>query len=337
MQHCTAAYLQATAPPTSVQRLITRLSCSPSHGLCKLLGTSIDGRLWLVIGALAILVLTRRRIQESQQRLLVASTLVLLFLASIRSSDISFQRTPKRERLPSFVGPHIGDARWRAYLHRVYGSFSLLAGEKLDLDAFTFFYLDWLLEAGIDISKYEIGSDECCSSNSFIKSNGTLWRGLQRADHPYNMSKSDTWVEIMHCFHANWERGYWTYRARGSGVWMHTGASIVLRDHDSGHASALASWAPKKLHMADFAERHSFDSYQYLQPEYNCAPMELIFTHGDGNKVCGGATLRAGFRADHVYDQCNPSHQCIRDASQPAQRPPRHGGGRERFGSHSHR
>ena len=119
MQHCTAAYLQATAPPTSVQRLITRLSCSPSHGLCKLLGTSIDGRLWLVIGALAILVLTRRRIQESQQRLLVASTLVLLFLASIRSSDISFQRTPKRERLPSFVGPHIGDARWRAYLHRV--------------------------------------------------------------------------------------------------------------------------------------------------------------------------------------------------------------------------
>ena len=164
MQHCTAAYLQATAPPTSVQRLITRLSCSPSHGLCKLLGTSIDGRLWLVIGALAILVLTRRRIQESQQRLLVASTLVLLFLASIRSSDISFQRTPKRERLPSFVGPHIGDARWRAYLTgcTVASRFWLVK-----LDSMLLLFSIWTgSEAGIDIGKYEIGSDECCLANS---------------------------------------------------------------------------------------------------------------------------------------------------------------------------
>ena len=341
-RQCTATYLRAHAPPSLLQHGIASFGCSATRGVCKHLGTALDGRAVVTILLVCIALLADRFVRGTCVRATTSVALLALIAASWGLLDpATILRPPtstKLQRLPRFVGV-VDDARWQAYLMRVYGkTFSLAPTEALDLDDFDIFYLDWLAAAGIDVWAYELASDDCCVSLGYIHTpNTTLWRRLHPVHRPFATVAAHTHIEVMHCFHATYERGYWTYHARGSGVWLDTGATIVFEDHDSGNANALAPQQTNRsarmggAEMLDFSHRHGFDSYQYRRAEYECAAHEVVFARGRGDDVCGGAALRAGFRAEREH-KCDPRLRCVR---QDVEVPWDGGGGEPRAGRHT--
>ena len=55
---------------------------------------------------------------------------------------------------------------------------------------------------------------------------------------PYASVPSGAWVEVVHCANSIAqlfeERGYWCYKASGSGVWLNVGRSIAFDSHQQG-------------------------------------------------------------------------------------------------------
>lgn len=325
---CTSNYLRTHALPEALpswlRLLVASFGCSSARGVCRHLGFALDGRVVVtfLVAFAALLVARRTSVGGIRVRTAAMAALATLVAAAwgvfeggaaiVLSAPMS---TVKLQRLPRFVGV-VDDLRWLAYLTHVYGEFALAPTEVLDLDEFDLFYLHWLAAAGIDIWAYELASDDCCVSLGFIHTpNTTLFRRLNPVRRPYASVHAHTPIEVMHCFHADYERGYWIYMARGSGVWLNTGATIVFNDHDQANAVALESWsAPARglgSPMLNFMQRHRFDSYQFRRAEFACAPHEIVFAAGRGNEVCGGAPLRAGFRAEREH-RCDSSRRCIR-------------------------
>lgn len=221
--------------------------------------------------------------------------------------------TATARRLPRFVS-HVDDVRWKHYLQLVYGNaFKLSDREVLDLDGFEFFYLDYAAASGLNLSDYALDGS-CPTATTIFQPERTLRRNLKRAcwrrvdkkgyphspcqgERGFAPTASHTWVEVTHCALRSYETDYWTYRSRGSGIWLNTGRTVVYRDHDESRGNR--SWT-------------SFHSRQYAMPEYRCAPMEIVFTGPRGANVCGGITgLRHGFHAEHPF-LCNASNACLR-------------------------
>lgn len=245
-------------------------------------------------------------IREAVLRPGVVSNLLNLTMAAM------FLQHTEARSLPRFVS-RVSDARWNRYLKRVYGNdFSLTEGEVLDLGAFDFFYLDFAEASGLDLTDFALAGS-CSTGTGIFQPPRTLrrnlksacWRRKDKKGYPHDPCPGargfvptlpNTWVEVTHCALRSYEREYWTYRSRGSGIWLNTQRTIVYRDHDDGRGNE--SW-------------RAFDSRQYVMPEYPCAPMEVVFAHGHGAETCGGITgLRRGFRAEHPF-LCNASNSCL--------------------------
>lgn len=219
--------------------------------------------------------------------------------------------SPERT-LPRFV-TRVDDPRWKNYLQRVYGpDFGLHDGEALDLNEFDFLYVDWMVLSGLQPESFALGDKKCATRSDIFQADLTLRRNLRttcwnRFDsngYPHDPCGGTvfspipphTWVEVTHCAVRSWERAYWTYKSRGSGIWLNTGRTIVYRDHDASNGND--TWT-------------EFDSRQYLMPEYRCAPMEIVFSNAHGAETCGGIVgLRQGFRADRPM-RCNVSNACL--------------------------
>ena len=223
------------------------------------------------------------------------------------------QSVSHKHTLPRFV-TRVDDPRWKNYLHRVYGpDFGLNDGEALDLNKFDFLYVDWMVSSGLQPEWFALGDKKCATRSDIFQPDLTLRRNLRTAcwnrfdskGYPHDPCGGHTvftpipphtWVEVTHCSVRSWEREYWTYKSRGSGIGLNTGRTIVYRDHDASKGND--TWT-------------QFDSRQYLMPEYRCAPKEIVFTNAHGAETCGGITgLRQGYRADRPM-RCNASNACL--------------------------
>lgn len=222
--------------------------------------------------------------------------------------------TDGRRRLPRFTSV-IDDTKWESYLKMVYGdTFALPENETLDVDDFDFFYLDFLEASGLNIEEFSLSSSGCNTRTDVFQPDRTLrrnlknvcWNRIDSRGYPHDPcvdaqgfvpTPSNTWVEVTHCAVRDWEELYWTYRSRGSGIWLNTGETVVYQDHDT------SGWNIEKW--------RGLDSLQYIMPEWACAPMEMVFTNGRGAETCGGISgLREGGKAERPFT-CNASHKCL--------------------------
>lgn len=98
-----------------------------------------------------------------------------------------------------------------------------------------------------------------------------------------NPLQNHTWIEVTHCKLTKETGGYWTYHSPGSGVWVNTGNSIALSQHDD----------------LDRKYWKRFDSVQFMHHvDQNCgnSGIEVVFPHFEGKFACG-PVMRAGWNA----------------------------------------
>jgi len=217
-------------------------------------------------------------------------------------------------------------SKWHLYFMEVYGE--LPTHYPVCIFDFSMLYPEALSKAGIDVNittKTSGFVDGDLISDKEMHAGWSIRHPALTLFHSkWQPVPSNTWFEIRHVA-LPWEvNGFWAYRARGSGIWVNSGNTIVLPDgnylNGTLHVEAsefLAKLCPD-IHAKDrdaifgrCAHEAGYDSVQ-MTPDAtkpwgsfgNIATTELVIPALEGRYSCGtpkgsDTPLRSGFAASH--------------------------------------
>lgn len=118
---------------------------------------------------------------------------------------------------------------------------------------------------------------------------------------PLKAADSHTWIEITHCGGVNMDHHerdvFWAYLTPGSGVFMYTGKTMILRHH-------RFYFPPKQI---QHYKKLGFDTIQYTDAgDHPCGTnaVEIIDLNKSGRSICN-SMLRSGYNASERCD-CIP-------------------------------
>lgn len=164
--------------------------------------------------------------------------------------------------------------------------------------------------------------------------------GLQIYHEVYEPLLANTWTEIDHMVLPSELKGFWVWRARGSGIWANSGNTIVFpqpADASQTHAEAIAflrdgcsvsisaAWPRQESDIfGSCAREKGYDSIQF-EPQEGQTPMgsfgsvgltEMVLVNSDGHNTCGTddasqTEFQSGWLASR---QCDCENTAIPDA-----------------------
>ena len=130
---------------------------------------------------------------------------------------------------------------------------------------------------------------------------------------PMNGFKENDLVEVFHARADGSHMGFWFYVARGSGVYLNVGKTIVFDNHDKGFYyfsknCDLKNKNPRSDFNAYCAKQNGYDTIQYINFwEYGIYKPEILFVHLNVDSKWDNACfpsemsnfLRAGWNGVH--------------------------------------
>lgn len=211
----------------------------------------------------------------------------------------------------------------------VYGETpTVLAGTTgINLDDWWCFYTDALAAAKIDIPtsvgtcpKSSTKGERYAKNNAYSNPDLTwLWQPLSAA--PFSGFQSNEIVEVSHKADpfGDEHHGMWFVYAKGSGVYLHLGATRIFNEHVDANKYFGATGNED---MCKKAAAKNFDTVQFIKHQdavnYPCAKgigapwmnMEIVAVKLVGTFSCGSAegappTLRAGWKGTKPC-KCDP-------------------------------
>ena len=224
------------------------------------------------------------------------------------------------------------DAHWSVYFTGVYGA--LPAADAYPVCAYDFHAIDesMYLKAGLVNSRPIV-------TNASEVQEGDLFNyvigGLGVYHEEWTPLPNNTWTEVAHGVFPTELAGFWSWRARGSGIWLNVGRTIVFptpRDPSKTHAAAIAflgagcsktpsrNWPQLESDVFGFcAKEKGYDSIQFAAQQDESPTgtfgfvglTEIVFTRLSGDLNCGTADpgetlLRSGWRAARTC-ACGPN------------------------------
>lgn len=192
------------------------------------------------------------------------------------------------------------------YLRSVYGDITEVTTQVCDLDLI---YVD-LWKKHIDPS-FSIDVTKCPRTTEDV---GDFIHNMSNTNDPYNVVwlyhpppydaiKSNAWVEVTHCINPTVaqfeEKGYWCYKATGSGVFMNVGRTRAFDTHLEAvqyflkkvtcvNVNAVGECEGDFYDMIERAVDKGYDSIQFLKHfDQRCGntAIEILFLHGSGVNV----------------------------------------------------
>ena len=176
---------------------------------------------------------------------------------------------------------HVPTRKVNEYLELVYGS---PVPRSVDLCSFHILYKDFLEFTDIRLS-WEDRTASSCEERNLLSTR--VWLDDARYGMVFHSDRTAlpnyTWIEVTHCVRETETGGYWTYHSAGSGVWVNTGRTKAVQQHEDIQSEDLA-----RLDTVQFL-RHS---------DQNCgnSGIEVLFPHYQGKHACG-PPMRSGWNA----------------------------------------
>uniref|UniRef100_A0A7S0IMV8 Phospholipase B-like n=1 Tax=Calcidiscus leptoporus TaxID=127549 RepID=A0A7S0IMV8_9EUKA len=221
---------------------------------------------------------------------------------------------------------------WASYIEAAYGElpsvfpvcmYDMWALDKAAFDG-----------AGLNTSRTIVTDPKAVKEGDLFVQSALGFFGYGIYHSHWAAAKDNTWIEVAHAVLPTEWTGAWTWRLRGSGVWVNVGKTIAFptpADMSQVHMEAIhyltencsvkvsPYWPLSESDIFGLCAREKgFDSVQF-EPQVGQAPLgtfgltgltELVLTRLSGNQTCGvpdasATPLRQGWRASSGCDCVN--------------------------------